>query len=152
MRRSVTVKVCSLTLLPLIALAIPARSQGKQPGQSEPAEYGRNYDLRLTLSALPVGALSPEQATAVERWKGAIPGLLYKRDNRTGATRSVSNPVGFLTGPRAGTSPAAVAAEFLVEEMDLMGLTSADLSDYRGSELRLFERLGSHPSLFQSET
>ena len=131
MRRSVTIKVCSLTLLPLIAFAMPAYSQAKRPGQTSPAEYGRNYDLRLTISAPPIEALSPQEAIAVERWRSAVPDLLFKRDDRTGATRSLANPVDYLTGPRAGASPEAVAADFLNEELDVMGLTAADLSDYR---------------------
>ncbi|GMU63804.1 MAG: hypothetical protein AMXMBFR36_00780 [Acidobacteriota bacterium] len=116
--------VAMLTLA--FATVLPAFGKGGAKG--EESLGGRNYDLRTTLEA-GAPSLAPAQAAAVERFRSSVPSLLATADGLTGATRTLSNASGFLTGPRSGDAE-QVAIDFAWENLDLLGLTAGDLDGY----------------------
>ncbi len=119
--------VASRIALGLALLALPAFAASK-PGADALAQNGRNLDRRVVETA-DAPQLAPAQAEALARWQSAVPSLLHKVDPTTGGLRSISNAVGYLTGPRAGDAE-SIALDFAHANLDLLGLTAADLDDY----------------------
>jgi len=111
-----------------LALATVLPAFGKDGAKGDAGHGGRNYDLRTTLEA-GAPSLAPAQAAAVERLRASVPGLLATASPLTGATRTLSNATGFLTGPRSGDAE-QIALDFAWENLDLLGLAAEDLDDY----------------------
>ena len=87
---------CLLATLPAAAF---------QQGASEsPAQ--RNFDARVELNRSFRQPPAEAQLAAVARLREEIPELAATFDEGTGATRSLYNRVGYLTGPHAGAEPA----------------------------------------------
>jgi extracellular elastinolytic metalloproteinase len=123
-----------------LALAAVLPAFGKGGTKSDTGEGGRNFDLRTTLEA-GAPSLAPAQADAVSRLRASVPGLLATADPLTGATRTLTNAGGFLTGPRSGDAE-QVAVDFAWENLDLLGLTAADLDDYEITDRVLSSQSG----------
>jgi len=90
----------------------------------------RNFDLRTTLVSGQAPAAVGAHARAIESWRAELPGLRATLDPTTGATRTLSNPVGMLTGPRAAADVESIAVGFAYEALDLLGLEATDLAGY----------------------
>ena len=91
-------------------------------------EYGPHFDRRLSM-AMATGGPSEAQLTAIAELRANLGGsLLETLDERSGATRTLSNPVGYLTGPYAG-EPVDVATDFVRSSRDLLGLFPGDLDE-----------------------
>ena len=122
----------AVTPLVLALFANPALGAASKP---DAAESGRHYDLRQTLTASGSLAADPAQNAAIERWRAATPGLIVDRDARTGATRSLGNAGGYLSGPSQGGNIEDLAVDFVRQELDLLGLAASDLDDYEVTNL-----------------
>lgn len=110
-----------LPLLLLLALSVPVS------GTARAADSGgsRDFDARIEHNrGFTVAAPSAFSAQA-------SPGTALTRDPTTGATRSVVNRTGYLTGPSAvSQAPSAAALAYLNARLPLLGLSKADLLDY----------------------
>ncbi|HQW80329.1 MAG TPA: M36 family metallopeptidase [Pseudomonadota bacterium] len=121
----VLLKRSLLSCLIATALTLPAlAASGKQEGH-----YGRQFDARIALTMPAARSPSPEQTSALQSLRTSVPELRYEIDAVTGATRTLSNPVGTLTGPSSGDNKAR-ALSFLQSHAALLGLTAADLAEY----------------------
>ncbi len=114
-----------LSCLITTALTLPVlAASGKDDGNS-----GRHFDARTTLTLPASRAPMAEQASALQQLRALVPELRYEIDAATGATRTLSNPVGTLTGPSGGDNKLR-ALSFLQSHADLLGLSAADVADY----------------------
>jgi extracellular elastinolytic metalloproteinase len=111
----------------MLAVCVPASGQLRQDHGSHAAE-ARNFDARVAeTQALRLG---PDglQAQAIEALRSEIPDLLVDFEATTGATYSLSNAVGFLTGPESGDVH-QVALSFVRNNPELLGLSAQDLAE-----------------------
>ncbi|MEC4674040.1 MAG: M36 family metallopeptidase, partial [Nitrospirota bacterium] len=91
-----------------------------------------NYDRRLSMpeiTNLNIPAKKP-QKDAIIRLKKLLRGALVERfSKKTGATRTLSNPVGYLTEPKPG-DPGDIALDFVRSNLELLGLDPTDLDEF----------------------
>jgi extracellular elastinolytic metalloproteinase len=116
-----TVLVCLISA----ALASPASAL-----LSRDSKTGRNFDARTSVATPIQRTATGAQAQAINALRARVPELAAEIDVVTGATRTLNNRVGYLTGASAGSDPKAVALAFVRENAPLLGLTPADVSDY----------------------
>ena len=70
-----------------------------------------------------------DQLTAIDDLRDGLNGsLLVTLDDRTGVTRTLSNPVGYVTGTNAGV-PVDVATSFVQSNLSLLGLYAGDIAE-----------------------
>ena len=96
----------------------------------DPAAYGRNYDARIAEPTRAAVAPSAAQQAAIDSLRATVPYLTVEVEATTGATRKLFNQVGFLTGPNTSADNKQVALDFLAANLDLLGITAADLANY----------------------
>jgi extracellular elastinolytic metalloproteinase len=85
----------------------------------------RNFDARSTYNE----GVRPDPGTRAERLvaRFAAADVAATFDDATGVTRTLGSRTSFLTGPKAG-APAAIAIDFARANIDVLGLTAADLT------------------------
>ncbi len=111
------------------ALLAPA-SLAKPPHQGNP----RTYDVRIDTAGL--AAEPDDRQLAHEReLRRQLPELLVTYSELTGATRSLFNPAGALSGPHLGLEAREVANLFLAEHRELLGLEDLDLLEHEVTDL-----------------
>jgi len=118
--------VLSLSVLLLVSpLASPLSAQNfiYHGGDSDP----RNFDDRPR-DLSPV-APSPQQLSALDSLRGRLPAAAATFDPYTGATRTLYNPAGTLTGPQEGDAQ-DLALAFVKGNRSLLGLGPADLREW----------------------
>jgi extracellular elastinolytic metalloproteinase len=86
-----------------------------------------NLDLRLDVASPPPLGPSAAQSAAAQALRSAT-GTAVTYDPILGVTRSIYNPVGYLTPP-SDMAAEVVALEFVRGQLDLLGLTAADVAD-----------------------
>ncbi len=117
--------------LPLVFVVVALLISGVAKAQTPAPES--NYDRRTSTAqatGLALATATREQARALATLRGALSGSLQSSlDRRTGVTRSLYNPLGYLTGAAAG-EPARIADDFLRGNPALIGLEAGDLDDH----------------------
>ncbi len=89
----------------------------------------RSFDLREQYAHAADGSSSLVQNSAIEQLAAAVPELFVDLDPATGATRSLFNRSGYLTGPDA--RPAReIGLDFVGRNLELLGLTADDFAGY----------------------
>ncbi len=133
-------------VLALVSGNIPAWAQ-----QSEGVRA--NFDRRQAMPQirdLDVPA-SDTQRQRLARLRKDLNGSLTETfDRTTGVTRTLANPVGYLTDPRAG-DPADIALEFVQSNLDLLGLQSGDVDEIEVTDLVMSSPTEANPRLSQAE-
>ena len=109
----------ALLLAPSTAMAVAPQKQ---------ADGSRNFDARIDYNKRFRAVPAVTQLRSAAELKRDTPDLGVTFDEATGATRSVVNYVGALTGPQAGREPAAVGLDFVRANLGLLGLSEADLA------------------------
>jgi extracellular elastinolytic metalloproteinase len=125
--RTLAAALLSATSL-CLALAAPALAAAAKSDAG--AWTGRNYDLRTTIPAPQSLAGDPAREAAIAELKASMPDLYVSRDERSGATRSLQNLTGYLSGPRGGGGAELLATDFVRERLALFGLTEDDLAGH----------------------
>jgi len=124
------------TVAVLVAVVLLATS----PTWGQPTLRGhahnepRNFDARTKMNSGVEHAPSAAQLAAVERARAERPALLVRFDRTTGATRSLSNPVGSLTREALGGDAMGSALAYLERNLDLLGLNAEDLDGFEVSD------------------
>jgi extracellular elastinolytic metalloproteinase len=96
---------------------------------ASPGSHGRSFDARIELVEGLAADPSSAQRAAQERLARSVPELAVSFDGATGAARTVSSHIGYLTAPgRAGQSALEAGMAFANENRDLLGLGAADLA------------------------
>lgn len=112
---------CTLTLLATPALAFTERDDTK---------HARHFDARpMSSDAVPLAAAGV-QAAAISELRLSVPELAVEIDPVTGATRSLSSRVGYLTGPAPGGDVKDTALGFVRDNIDALGLGLADMAEF----------------------
>src|SRR5262245_24025985 len=117
---------------PPVGAAAPARTTAGQGGGA-PAARGqaRHDDARIEENRGLLARARPAAAVeGVNALRREIPDLAVEYDDTTAAVRSLSNHVGYLTGPHTGLAPMAVALAYVRENLAALGLEPADLAGY----------------------
>ena len=94
-------------------------------------EGNRNFDARIALTQGQKAAAAPGQLSAVADLQSVMPDVAATFDETTGVTRTLYNQTGYLTGPSASkATPIDVGMSFVVDNLALFGLNSADLAEF----------------------
>ncbi len=113
----------------LAILLLPASlALATQPDNPEAAE-GRNFDARELLTANLVPQPTAAQSAAEQRLRADIPNLAVTYSAATGVARTAYNQVGYLTDPANG-EPLTIGMDFVRQNLDLFGLSLADLEGF----------------------
>ncbi len=120
-------------ILPRLGLPVLVATLLATPGFLAAAvsssDEGRNFDARgsynLEFEATPTAA----QLNAIDDFRAQYPDLLVSFDLQTGATRTLFNAVGYLQ-PEVRGPALDVGLGFARRNLDLLGLTSADLEEH----------------------
>ena len=108
-----------LGILGLVAASAFASSNDLRQSVDRRVTYNESFSVPVELS----------QVEAAATLRSTIPELALTQDVTTGVTRSVTNRVGYLTQPRT-ESPMAIGLGFVWSQLNLLGLTAADLESY----------------------
>lgn len=137
----------------LIACGLAALAVDASPGNVESAEYGRHYDLRISLQTLRKAAIQPTPAQrAAEQALGAtVEGLAVTYDPVSGAARSVTSHTGYLTGPHPGARPEELAIRVARDLRPVLGLTRRDLRHYEVRDV-VYSRLTGATHVYLRQT
>jgi extracellular elastinolytic metalloproteinase len=101
---------------------------------------GRHFDARIEFNQ---GFVAAEVAGSLEAAAVAareVTDFAVAHDETTGAVRSITNHVGYLTEARAGVDAFDVAREYVFDNLALLGLEAADLDDFEVTD-RVFSRV-----------
>jgi extracellular elastinolytic metalloproteinase len=144
---AVPASVPAVALVALLAATLPATLSGAAASAAvPPADEGRNFDARvghnLTFHAEP----GPAQIAALDRLRSTLPDLLPSFDLTTGVTRSLYNPVGYLTEGASGDA-AETALGFVRSHLDALGLSEADFESFEVAD-RVDSRLSASTHLY----
>ncbi|MCH9652005.1 MAG: M36 family metallopeptidase [Deltaproteobacteria bacterium] len=104
---------------------------------------GRNFDARNAENANLQVTVTEAQRSAEERLRVRVPELDVRYSNATGAARTVYNRVGYLTDPSTA-APLNIGLNFTQQNLDLFGLTTADLADYEITDSVFTQVTGAH--------
>lgn len=116
----------------LLVLAVLAFGLTAATAAAQIPAKGRHYDARAVdfAKVAPLAAPTARQLAALDAKRTDIPELAADLDGSTGATRTLWNRVGYLSGPDRGRDARQVAFGFVEANLDLLGLEAADLSEY----------------------
>jgi extracellular elastinolytic metalloproteinase len=105
-------------------------------GQRQAASDDRNFDARLSMPGAPArdAAPRPGHAQAIAMLRQSLPWLAVTLDERTGATRTLSNQAGYLSAAD-GRAPLDIAESFLRSNIDALGLEPSDLAEYEVTDI-----------------
>jgi extracellular elastinolytic metalloproteinase len=149
--RTFLVSLCGITLAMVspapaqLATAPAAKSAAETPAES------RHYDARLEFNKGFVPAKAKAMVNAAQSLTRSLPDLAIVHDESTGAVRSLSNHVGFLTTARPGEDAVAVASQFAEENLELLGLEESDLADYEVTD-RVFSQVTGATHVYLRQT
>ncbi len=119
-------------ILCLAALLAPAgASFAIRPEADTLAQGGRNFDARVDANARLRFAPAPDQLRAESDLRRSIRNLSVRYEPTTGAAKTISNNLGYLSEANLSQGPSlAVGMEFVHQNLTLLGLTTEDLADY----------------------
>ena len=123
----VSLKRSALACLIAAALSLPAFAADDSKGADT---AHRSYDARAGMQLTGQRAPSGSQSQALSALRESVPELRYEIDVVSGATRTLSNMNGYLTGPDRSADNAAVALRFVRNHVAELGLGTADLGEY----------------------
>jgi extracellular elastinolytic metalloproteinase len=123
----VSLKRSALACLIAAALSLPAFAAGDSKGTDTDH---RSYDARTGMQLTGQRAPSGSQLQALSALRESVPELRYEIDVVSGATRTLSNMNGYLTGPNRSADNLTVALAFVRDHAAELGLSAADLGEY----------------------
>ena len=122
----------NLTTKTLAAVALCAVLGGPLHAQSGPHAHAhsvRDYDARIDVTKSLEAAPSAAQTEGIAQFRRAHADLLVSFDPTTGVTRSLYNPVGYLSESQSGDA-LDLARAFLDEHRATLGLSAADIDAF----------------------
>ncbi len=88
------------------------------------------YDRRLEIQPPAKGSQPASQHRAIQAFRAEMPDIRIEVDDRTGATRTITNAMGTLSKPaESGFDPELVARTFLEAQREALGLQPGDLEE-----------------------
>ena len=117
-------RLIPLCVAAVLAVAASAGAVAPAPDRHEDRNFDERVDYNRGFEAEP----GPSQLQALESFSARVSDLAATFDGATGATRTLSNRTGYLTGPQAGDAM-TIARDFIAQHAGLLGLGAGDL-DY----------------------
>ncbi|ATB47990.1 metalloprotease [Corallococcus macrosporus DSM 14697] len=115
------------------------------------SEHGnRNYDARDAYNAQARFGVTSAQASSQEALRRAVPELMVEFDEGSGLVRSLTNPVGALSGPRSGDA-LAIGLDFVQKHRDALGLGLNDLANLEVTD-RVYSKRSGITNLYLRQT
>lgn len=102
-------------------------------GGSAVSGQARHFDARegrLVTKTDP----APRQLAAASRLRAAMPDLAVEFEDSTGATRTLWNQAGYLTGADRSADARTVALKYVAQNLDLLGIGEADLAGHETTD------------------
>lgn len=125
----VDIRNLKLPLSAALVLLLAAGTAVAVGPDAGPGHTQRDYDARVrynrTFEVEPTGGQRAEVSTLA----GAVPELAVTYERTTGATRTLYNQTGYLTGPQAGDA-LSIARAFAASSAPMLGLSAADLAGH----------------------
>ncbi len=122
-----TSRIRAVFLAASLTLATAATAVGPVQGPKQPPN---NFDARVAYDVGPARKAAPTQQQRINALRTEIAELDAFIDPRSGVTRSLYNRTGFLTGPGLGNDAQAIAMDYLRANLDILGLSAADLEAF----------------------
>ncbi|MFP2956631.1 M36 family metallopeptidase [Myxococcus sp. 1LA] len=94
--------------------------------------------------------MTSAQASSQEALRQAVPELLVEFDEGSGLVRSLTNPVGAISGPRSGDA-LAIGLDFVQKNRDALGLGLNDLANLEVTD-RVHSKLSGITNLYLRQT
>jgi extracellular elastinolytic metalloproteinase len=98
---------------------------------SDGQDEGRDFDARSTYNQSFAQGMGETQAAAVQAMRTRIADFAMTWDEDFGIVSSISSGTTYLTGPARGANPLSVAMRFVGANLQVLGLSAADVSEYR---------------------
>ena len=134
----------SAALLLAFTLFVPLTAAEDPHGHELMPLTGRNVDARISLNQNLRHNPTDVQNEAVKRLQHELPDVMVRFEPTTGATRTLSRPVGFLTHELRSDDPKTVALEFVTRHLATLGL---EAQFDRDGEPSFRKRHGLRPAL-----
>ncbi len=113
-------------------------------------EGARNYDARDAYNAQARFSLSSAQVASQAALRQAVPELRVELDGSNGLVRSLTNPVGALSGPSSG-DPLAIGLDFVQKHRDAFGLGLSDFANLEVTD-RVYSKVSGITNLYLRQT
>ncbi|MFY2558411.1 M36 family metallopeptidase [Corallococcus terminator] len=110
----------------------------------------RHFDARDAYNAQSRFSFSAAQQAHVETLRQSVPELLVEVDASNGLVRSLTNPVGALSGPSSG-DPLAIGLDFVQKHHEALGLGLGDLAHLEVTD-RVFSKVSGATHLYLRQT
>ncbi|QSQ14435.1 M36 family metallopeptidase [Myxococcus landrumensis] len=138
-RRLFQAVVFTATLTGSTAMAVSPESSGE-----------RHFDARVSYNAQARFGFSAAQKARVEQLRQSVPELRVELDEHSGTVRSLSNPVGALSGPSSG-DPMAIGLDFVQKHHAALGLELSDLASLEVTD-RVYSDVSGATHLYLRQT
>ncbi|MFP2906217.1 M36 family metallopeptidase [Pyxidicoccus sp. 3LFB2] len=117
---------------------------------SEAHEEGRNFDARDAYNAQARFGFSVMQKAGQTALRQSVPELLVEVDESRGLVRSLTNPVGALSGPASGDA-LAIGLDFVQKHREAFGLELNDLANLEVTD-RVYSKNSGITNLYLRQT
>ncbi|MBZ4417135.1 M36 family metallopeptidase [Myxococcus sp. RHST-1-4] len=117
---------------------------------AEEAGEARNFDARDAYNAQARFGFSLAQQSSIAALRQSVPELLVETDESRGVVRSLTNPVGALTGPSSGDA-LAIGLDFVQKHREAFGLELSDLANLEVTD-RVYSRETGFTNLYLRQT
>ena len=132
-------KKCAQTLV--LALLLMSAIGFAQVGDHRKDDT-RNFDARIKENAERSMGPNSDQQVALDYTRQQMPGLMARFDENTGVTKVLFNRGGYLTNPNTSQEVVDLAVGFVNSNATALGLSSADVFEYRVREVTHTEATG----------
>ena len=130
-RRSLTKSLATGVASVLCGLVAAGTTWAVAPS-SDGNDEGRDYDARSTYNESFAQGMAPVQAAAIDAMRARVPDFAMTWDSDFGIVSSISSNTTYLSAPAPkGARPLSVAMRFVGANLSALGLTPADVAEYR---------------------
>src|SRR5687767_12544885 len=121
----------ALGAVPALIALLLAPSAAFAVAPDKRADANRAFDARIEHNRAFRAEPAAAQGRAAGEFQRSVPDLAVTYDEATGATRTLTNHAGFLSNEKRSGDASAIAMEWAQANLELLGLTPADLAEYR---------------------
>ena len=120
--------------LAVIAMAFILTLPAVAGAVTQQGDESRTFDARIDFNAGFTAPPSSLQLAAADRLRQESPTTAIDFNRLTGTVRTLSNRFGYLTEAAVGGEPSIIAMDYLTANLDLLGLSSADVLNHEVSD------------------
>lgn len=128
--------------LPLVAASLWTAGAVDAQAPIEPSQ-SREFDARIAQTQHLKVAATSSQTQRIQQLRQSYPDLLVSFDPATGVTRSLYNPVGYLSDSQSGEALNLIDV-FLQDSLAMLGLNAADVASFEITDDVVSTPTGAH--------